>query len=262
MQTAHFSRAQRRRREPPHTQIWKFKCFALEIKDWRLSDVISWNRGVGDSIIAWFMITLQTSEVLCSVPSPLEPPDLPPHSPVLVNSADILHATKRTLQMKHTWTKSISLLLRTLNIFAMIVFLDGLAASSCSIMLRSSFPGGHFFASLRAKQTATPLVFLTAGTWSSFPAVQSAVWGRQQRQVSPRFDASLEDASAAGVVNGAMTGRSNSDLGIQINSALLLNSDSVKWWVLFSWQRASCPDNHQRTFFFIPALLSCSFCFA
>lgn len=58
----------------------------------------------------------------------------PPHSPVLPNTADMLHATKRTLQMKHTCTKSISLLLRTLNILEMIVFLDALGASSGSML--------------------------------------------------------------------------------------------------------------------------------
>lgn len=57
----------------------------------------------------------------------------PPHlSPVLVSSADMLHATKRTLQTKHTCTKSISLLLRTLNSFAMVVFLDALTVSVSS----------------------------------------------------------------------------------------------------------------------------------
>lgn len=45
----------------------------------------------------------------------------------------MLHATKRTLQTKHTWTKSISLLLRTLNSLAMVVFLDALTVSSCSM---------------------------------------------------------------------------------------------------------------------------------
>lgn len=82
-----------------------------------------------------------------------------PHSPVLVSSADMLHATKRTLQMKHTWTKSISLLLRTLNIFAIIVFLDALAVSVSSRSMPRSSAGGHFFflASLRAEETAAPL---------------------------------------------------------------------------------------------------------
>lgn len=95
---------------------------------------------------------------------PLQPPVPPvsPHSPVLVSSTDMLHATKRTLQMKHTWTKSISLRLRTLNIFAIIVFLDALAVSvSSRSMLRSS-AGGHFFfiASLRAEKSAAPLASL------------------------------------------------------------------------------------------------------
>lgn len=79
------------------------------------------------------------------------------HSPVLVNSADMLHATKRTLQMKQTWTNSISLLLRTLKIFAIIVFLDGHTVSESSrSMLRSSLGRGPLFsgASLRAEGKA------------------------------------------------------------------------------------------------------------
>lgn len=77
------------------------------------------------------------------LPSPPPPPPSSTtnqqHSPVLVSSADMLHATKRTLQTKHTCTKSISLLLRTLNILAMIVFLDALCVSAssprCSMLL-------------------------------------------------------------------------------------------------------------------------------
>lgn len=45
-------------------------------------------------------------------------------SPVLVRMLDMPHATNRTLQTKHTCTSSISLLLRTLNILAMMDFLE------------------------------------------------------------------------------------------------------------------------------------------
>lgn len=55
------------------------------------------------------------------------------HSPVFVRSADMLHAMKRTLQRKHTCTKSISLLLRTLKIFAIMVFFETLLFSSWSM---------------------------------------------------------------------------------------------------------------------------------
>lgn len=96
--------------------------------------------------------------------APLAPPHTPPrhtlHSPVLVNNADMLHATKRALQMKHTWTKSISLLLRTLNILLSIVFLDALPVSVSSRSILPITVGGHFFASLRAEITAAPLASL------------------------------------------------------------------------------------------------------
>lgn len=81
---------------------------------------------------------------------------IPSHSPVLVSSADMLHATNRTLQIKQTCTNNISLLLRTLNIFAIIVFLEGVAVSvSCCSMLRTS-AGGHFLRPW-AEETATSL---------------------------------------------------------------------------------------------------------
>lgn len=46
------------------------------------------------------------------------------HSPVFVSNDDIHHAMKSTLQMKHTCTNIISLLLRTLNILVIMLFFD------------------------------------------------------------------------------------------------------------------------------------------
>ena len=52
------------------------------------------------------------------------------HSPVFVSSDDMPHATNRTLQTKNICTRSISRLLRTLKILAIIVFFETLMFSS------------------------------------------------------------------------------------------------------------------------------------
>lgn len=135
IKSAHrFANAKPRAKKSTHAPIWR-KCFCPW--DYRLSDMIHVNwwggGGVSDRLVVWLHCRCLTRSG-----TPLLDPRA--HSPVLVSSADMLHATKRTLQMKHTWTNSISLLFRTLNILAMIVFLDGPAASSCSI-LRALFGG-------------------------------------------------------------------------------------------------------------------------
>lgn len=79
--------------------------------------------------------TAEFTAVPLRPPSPVSLSSFPgSHSPVFVSSADMLHAAKRTLQMKHTCTKSISLLLRTLKIFAIIVFFETLTFSSWSML--------------------------------------------------------------------------------------------------------------------------------
>lgn len=179
--------------------------------------------GVSDRLVVWLHCRCLTRSG-----TPLLDPRA--HSPVLVSSADMLHATKRTLQMKHTWTNSISLLFRTLNILAMIVFLDGPAASSCSI-LRALFGG---LISCMRPWKKLPLEFLTQ---SSFP----------ERRWRERL------VSAAGVENRTEQGNDRAVKFRFGNPNQFLNSDSVKGWVLVSWQRASCPEEHFFLSFFSPS---------
>lgn len=71
------------------------------------------------------------------------------HLPVFVSSTDIHHATSRTLQMKHTCTNSISLLLRTLKILVIIFFFDMLQLCSSSVVVC----GGVIFCKSRSEAT-------------------------------------------------------------------------------------------------------------
>lgn len=140
---------------------------------------------------------------------------IPSHSPVLVNSADMLHATNRTLQIKQTCTNNISLLLRTLNIFAIIVFFEGVAVSvSCCSMLRTS-AGGHFLRPW-AEETATSL----ASSHGTQPGCDPHFKPSSAQMESSKADSfsppsclrCWDDAvQLPGTGDWAMTRRSNSD---------------------------------------------------
>lgn len=220
--------------------------------------IINWCAWVHDYTADFWAVSLRPRLSMPRRISAVSPPSPTPHSPVLVNSADMLHATKRTLQIKHTCTKSISLLLRTLNIFAIIVFLDALTVSSRS-MLRSS-AGGHFFASLRAEETAAPL----ASSHGTLPGCGPHFKPSRAQMESSKTDRVFvfcvcfffppclrrwEDAfQLLGLVDWAMTRRSNSDIGLQINSAMLQNSDSARRCVSdgLPLQPASCPVEREK----------------
>lgn len=60
-----------------------------------------------------------------------------------MRSADIHHAKRRTLQMKQTCIKSISLLLRTLKILAITVFFDMVSLMSVSGSMVGCSGGGQ-----------------------------------------------------------------------------------------------------------------------
>lgn len=65
------------------------------------------------------------------------------NSPVFVRSADIHQAKRRTLQIKQTCTKSISLLFRTLKILAITVFFDIVPLVSASGSMVECSGGGQ-----------------------------------------------------------------------------------------------------------------------
>lgn len=135
---------------------------------------------------------------------------IPSHSPVLVSSADMLHATNRTLQIKQTCTNNISLLLRTLNSFAIIVFLEGVAVSvSCCSMLRTS-AGGHFLRPW-AEETATSLASshgTQPGCDPHFKPSSAQMESSKAEGFPPLLvsDAEMMPFSCPGLVNGQWQG--------------------------------------------------------
>lgn len=113
-----------RSQQPLFTQLWIIQRLTSQKKT-------SMHRCLVGAVLIHYTITT-------SVSSCVAPPThivTITHSPVFVSNADIHHARNRTLQMKHTCTNSISLLLRTLNILVMMLFLDILQFCSSSMVV-------------------------------------------------------------------------------------------------------------------------------
>lgn len=120
---------------------------------------------------SWLEGALLHRRILSCPPCPTFLSSFPgSHSPVFVSNTDMLHAMQRTLQRKHTCTKSISLLLRTLKIFVIMVFFETLLFSSWS--MAAARPNGDLL---------------------SLPHC-----GRERRKVLPVFAASHRTGSGRG----------------------------------------------------------------